>query len=63
MLRTNRPLPAMSRLRREMPLVSGVDSVANLANNASKSSSAACSNTLSRCSAILWAISTSSCDV
>ncbi len=40
MLRTNRPLPAMSRLRREIPLVSGVDSAANLANNASKSRSA-----------------------
>ncbi|COX71397.1 Uncharacterised protein [Mycobacterium tuberculosis] len=63
MLRTNRPLPAMSRLRREIPLVSGVDSAANLANNASKSCSADCSKTLSRCSAILCAISTSSWDV
>jgi len=35
MFRTNRPLPAMSRLRREIPLASGVVSVANFVNNAS----------------------------
>lgn len=60
MFRTNRPLPAMSRLRREIPLASGVDSVANFVNNSSMWSSAAFSKMLSRCSAILFAISTSS---